>query len=114
MSNYYKTFREAQGTKFAGEENTEPSQTIPGEAETIAEMFRKFQNGIPIRSRPRSEINFMEVDHDDVNFHLLKPQSDPLTAKETVIKPKTKQSSDHGDLKNLKTEESIVIPPKTD
>lgn len=81
---YYNTHHKARSISSKGTIFNKPSQTIPGEAESIADMFRKFQNGIPIRSRPRSEDDYVTLDHDSPNFELLHPSTDKLTAKVVI------------------------------
>lgn len=84
---FYNTFHASRFKESKGEQNDLPSQTIPNEAETIAQMFHKFQNGIPIRSRPRKEADYIQVKHDDPNFHLLKGSGDRLTDRDSLIIP---------------------------
>lgn len=104
---YYKTHHLARQIEPKGEVFKKPSQTVEGESETIAELFRKFQNGIPIRTKPRSEDDYVTLDHNDPNFKYLKPQSDPLTAKDEVVIPTLKR-------KEKEPEPPKAEPPKSE
>lgn len=90
---FYNTFHASRFKESKGETNELPSHTIPGESETIAQMFHKFSNGIPIRSRPRKEADYIQVKHDDPNFHLLKGSGDRLTDRDLLVIPEIPKKS---------------------